>query len=111
MTRALGPRPAEPTQRQVWNDAGRSIERYRLHNRISDKVLPLGRRPIQFQRQTAFDAASRAIGGVRRTLSPTRIAGRYMRMVSALTQFVGDDDHAHDRNLGRGDDRGHGIER
>lgn len=58
LTRVLGDTPPEPNDRQVWQDAAREIERYRLTHNVTDERTALGREPEgDWKRHQAFDKA------------------------------------------------------
>jgi hypothetical protein len=63
---AIGPRPADPTERRAWRSAIRHIEQHRLRHGVSDPARALGERPHQEPQLVEYERANAAIQAVAR---------------------------------------------
>ena len=61
---AIGPRPADPTERRAWRAAVEQVEQYRLRHGVSDPAVALGDRPQEQPQLGEFERASVAIRAV-----------------------------------------------
>jgi hypothetical protein len=63
LTRELGERPSDPTQRRAWDEAVAGIESYRLGHGIGDRDSTLGAEPrdslAQLEHQRALESVRR----------------------------------------------------
>jgi hypothetical protein len=85
LTRALGPRPADPDRQQLWDTAATTIDTYRQQHAIHDERLPLGAVPADAAARDVYQQAVRALIAARRalrvppaelSLTPRRDVGR-----------------------------------
>jgi conjugative relaxase-like TrwC/TraI family protein len=68
MRDALGERPATPARAEAWDDAARTLARYRISYEIPDNTPDLGERPPQGPQRDDYDTADRAREQVGRQL-------------------------------------------
>ncbi|MFA9432844.1 MobF family relaxase [Egicoccus sp. AB-alg2] len=68
LTRALGPRPADPDRQQVWDTAAAAIDTYRKQHAIHDARLPLGAVPADEAARDVYQQAVRGLLAARRAL-------------------------------------------
>lgn len=68
LTGLLGERPNEPAACQVWDDAVRAVEAYRLRHQVDDPAAPLGGRPDDLAGRRDPDHAAALVAAARHRL-------------------------------------------